>query len=252
MNPVASAKRALQRGFRRLGFEVVRFRPDVVRVPRHLCANGHKLYDFRSEPSFAPLVAEAKAQGLTKLDAARLFTLWQAVGNVVAVEGAMAEVGAFRGGSAAFLAAASEARGRVRQFHVFDTFTGHPPALLRDTDGPHRHAMKFAGTNLEDVRRHLSRFPTLILHPGVFGEKCVAVASERFAFVHVDVDIQESAAHCLAFFWPRLSPGGVMVVDDYGFSTCKGVMLAVNAFIEARSDVRSWYPHTGQLILQKA
>ena len=40
---------------------------------------------------------------------------------------------------------------------------------------------------------------------------------QRFAFVHVDVDLYSSVRDCCEFFYPRLSGGASMVFDDYGF-----------------------------------
>ena len=43
------------------------------------------------------------------------------------------------------------------------------------------------------------------------------VADRSFCFVHVDVDLFEPTRESIAFFYPRMVPGGVMLFDDYGF-----------------------------------
>ena len=45
----------------------------------------------------------------------------------------------------------------------------------------------------------------------------------RSGSCHIDVDVYQSAKDVLDWAWPRLSPGGVVVFDDYGFPACPGV-----------------------------
>jgi O-methyltransferase len=52
----------------------------------------------------------------------------------------------------------------------------------------------------------------------------------QIAFAHIDVDIYKSIADCLNFIWPRLSVGGFMVFDDYGFPSCPGARASVDQF----------------------
>jgi hypothetical protein len=48
-----------------------------------------------------------------------------------------------------------------------------------------------------------------------------------FGMVHIDVDVHPITEFCLEFFAPRVVIGATIVVDDYGFKTCKGVKKAV-------------------------
>ena len=50
----------------------------------------------------------------------------------------------------------------------------------------------------------------------------------RFCLCHIDVDVYDSALHVLEWVWPRMPVGGVVVFDDYGFSSCTGVTQLVN------------------------
>ena len=56
------------------------------------------------------------------------------------------------------------------------------------------------------------------------------VADRSFCFVHVDVDLFEPTRESIAFFYPRMVPGGVMLFDDYGFVTCPGATRAIDEF----------------------
>ena len=51
---------------------------------------------------------------------------------------------------------------------------------------------------------------------------------QTFRLCHFDVDVYQSAKDVLDWVWPRLSPGGVVVFDDYGFPACPGVTKLVD------------------------
>jgi len=57
------------------------------------------------------------------------------------------------------------------------------------------------------------------------------VSNETFRLVHIDVDLYQPTMDSLAFFYPRLSNSGVIVLDDYGFTTCPGAYKAVKTFM---------------------
>ena len=46
----------------------------------------------------------------------------------------------------------------------------------------------------------------------------------EFRLCHIDVDVYQSAKDVVDFIWDKMvSPGGIMVYDDYGFHTCDGI-----------------------------
>jgi hypothetical protein len=75
----------------------------------------------------------------------------------------------------------------------------------------------FGDTGYERVQASLAGLERVEFHRGIIPETLKPVADSKFCFVHVDVDIYQTTADCCAFFYPRLSPGGVMICDDYGF-----------------------------------
>ena len=235
---------------RAVGIDLVRYRPDSVLVPRFLCPSGEKLFDFRHEPGFAAVADEIVAEGRTTLGHNRLFVLWQAVRNTHPAEGDIAEVGSYRGGSARFLAVAAAQVGWSPVLHVMDTFAGHPASADFSRDGVHAPGL-FSDTDVEQVTAYLSDLHTVKVHQGNFEDTCKGIADRQFSLVHVDVDIYSSTASALGFFWPRLSRGGTIVVDDYGFTTCPGLKTAVDEFLRDQPAAAGWYMHTGQMIIQR-
>jgi O-methyltransferase len=64
------------------------------------------------------------------------------------------------------------------------------------------------------------------------------------------VDIYESVLDCLRFIWPRVSLGGFVVLDDYGFPMCRGARAAVDDYFRDQSCVPLCIP-TGQALVFK-
>lgn len=229
----------------------MKYRPDYLYTSqKSINPNAHKLYDFRIEPGFSDTAREIVAQGRTLLGYERLFTLWQAVGGIYPLNEAVAEVGTYKGGSARFIAAALNYRKCTPPIHVFDTFQGHPSIVIPELDGPHSAQGLFADTDVAAVRQYLSVFSNVEIHQGAFRDTNAEVRDATFSLVHIDVDIYQSGVECLDFFWPRLHPEGVLVIDDYGFTTCRGLKKAVDEFIAANF-CRHWYIHTGQFVMCK-
>jgi|SRR5581483_1650813 len=203
------------------------------------------------DEQFLALVHEVRGHGRTMLSHKRLWILWQCVGNTLALDGAAAEVGTFRGGSAYFLAAAYAGRlGREVPIEVIDTFSGHPPDRLSDRDDPaHRDGTKFTDTSFESVSAYLAPFEALTVRPGEFSAVAPGLPQQAYRLVHVDVDLYEPALDCLRYFAPRLVAGGIVVLDDYGAPRCPGIAQAAAEFLAAEPGFQAWDPMTRQLVL---
>lgn len=149
------------------------------------------------------------------------------------IPGALAEVGVWKGGSAAQI---SLIRDKAKTLHLFDTFTGMPPTQAID-----QHlAGSFADTSLEAVREYLGGEPNIEFHPGRFPETAAVVENERFSFVHLDGDLYQTTLDGLEFFYPRMNRGGIILLDDYGREDCPGVKLAAHAFMSNKPEPLEW------------
>ena len=64
---------------------------------------------------------------------------------------------------------------------------------------------------------------------GIFPDETADQVDDRtFRLCHIDVDVYQSAKDVFDWVWPRLSPDGVVVFDDYGFPACPGVTQFVD------------------------
>jgi O-methyltransferase len=151
----------------------------------------------------------------------RRFMVAQLLRLIEDVEGDTAECGVFEGAGSWLICQAG------RTHHIFDSFEGLSAPSASDGAYWHQGAMS-AGEDI--VLYNLSPFEPE-LHKGWIPDAFPEVADRTFAFVHIDVDLYQPTLDSLAFFHPRLAPGGIIVCDDYGLTTCPGATRAVDEFL---------------------
>jgi O-methyltransferase len=180
----------------------------------------------------------------------RMVTLWQQVRYLdrVGIPGSLVECGTWRGGACGMMALAHQTRGTpTRAIHLFDSFVGLPEPLA-EKDGS--AATQYAGgkatgalnsirrcvASLEDNERLLGEiigYPRelTVYHVGWFEETVPAAVHEvdPIALLRIDGDWYESTRVCLRHLYPVVSPGGIVVIDDYG--RWMGCRRAVDEFL---------------------
>ncbi|MEK7412478.1 MAG: TylF/MycF/NovP-related O-methyltransferase [Planctomycetota bacterium] len=213
----------------KLGFDIRR-----MPGPGHVSADGG-FQLVKPNATYSPWnrdstfqAAHAQIQEATLVDVYRCWELWQLVEQSAKLsEGAVIEIGVWRGGTGALIAQRAKQCGIRDPIYLCDTFTGVVKAGANDTryiGGEH------ADTDRAAVERLLARMGCdgVRILVGIFPDQTgSAVAEQRIRFCHVDVDVYQSAKDILAWVWDRLVPGGIVVFDDYGFKGCEGVARLV-------------------------
>lgn len=163
----------------------------------------------------------------------RRFVLWSAATSVRSVPGDTAECGVYRGGGS-FLILVSQQGIGGKTHHIFDSFEGLSEPDVRD-DPKHRTAFVWQKHDLaveeEVVVRNLSGFENVRLYRGWIPQRFEEVADRHFSFVHVDVDLYQPTYDSVAFFYPRMNRSGIILCDDYGFTTCPGAKEAFDDYL---------------------
>jgi O-methyltransferase len=137
---------------------------------------------------------------------------------VARVPGDVVELGCHEGLTAALLQRTLDEQGSDKRLHVFDSFAGLPPSTAEDfRDGAPATAAGALAVSEESVRRTFARFGVRPpeIHKGWFEDTLPAGLPERVAFAHLDGDLYSSTLTGLREVYPRLSPGSVVVLDDY-------------------------------------
>jgi O-methyltransferase len=180
----------------------------------------------RAEGRDWPARAESMA-GLRRLD-----NLQFCVTDVLrrGVPGDLIETGAWRGGVTIFMRAILEAYGDTeRQVWVADSFQGLPkpdPERWPAEAGDEHWTVDQLAVPLEEVQANFARYGLLDERvrflPGWFKDSLPTAPIERLAVLRLDGDMYGSTMEALEALYPRLSPGGYVIVDDYGaIAQCK-------------------------------
>jgi hypothetical protein len=209
-------------------------------------------FDFASFPDFSDFYRTFTHESKTHNsgDLSRLYLLLLNVARVLrdSVPGDFAEIGVYRGNTASILAQA--ARAGDRRLFLFDTFSGFDAADQTETDRP---SGAFTDTSLQKVKQFVGadrveyivgRFPDSL---------STAQIPDQFAVVHLDCDLFQPTAAGLAFFYPRLSPGGLFILHDYSSGHWSGCARAVDAFFKDKPERPVLMPDkSGTAILVKS
>lgn len=170
----------------------------------------------------------AQVRANTLVDVYRCWELWHLLGQVRDVQGDVLEVGTWRGGTGALLGRRATDLGLRAEVFLCDTFRGVVKAGAADRNyrgGEH------ADTDALVVAELLGRLEldNVSILQGIFPEDTGAeIAGRSFRLCHIDVDAYESARDVLHWAWPRLTPGGVVVFDDFGFPSTTGIARLVH------------------------
>ena len=158
-------------------------------------------------------------------DYVRLKTLELLCQRLEKVPGAAAELGVYRGDFARCIRLLLP----ERKLYLFDTFEGFD---AKEAAGEgHGFVEAHRNTGPEAVMARMPAPEGVILRQGLFPASAKGL-EERFALVSLDVDLEESSLQGLRWFWPRLSPGGCLLLHDWGNPRLPGVKRALDRLEE--------------------
>jgi hypothetical protein len=197
---------------------------------------------WNTDPRFNTLFDEVADHCTMEKDG--LYNIWQFARQASSVPGDIAEVGVYRAGTARMMARIFP---KEKCLHLFDTFEGMP-TVHREHD--RHHAGDFSDAPLAMVKDYLKDFDNIRLHQGFFPDTAGPVMDKRFCFAHIDGDIYQTTKDSCAFFYGRMSPGGIMVFHDYEIQSCPGVKIALDEFFADKPE-RVLYLPTNQAFVVK-
>jgi len=101
-----------------------------------------------------------------------------------------------------------------RPFYLFDTF--HPRLARPDSDERYEVSPYYAD-GPDGVRENFREWPGVRLVVGAVPDSLARVDVGPVAFLHIDMNHPASEEAALRHFWPSLSPGAVVILDDYAY-----------------------------------
>lgn len=169
---------------------------------------GFTYYLNEDQKKIFDLIVKINKEVVCLLTDEEAYQIFQIVKSVNKINGDIAEVGVFQGGSAKLIC---EARSENKNVHLFDTFEGLPETTKFDG----KLQIGEYSAVFEDAKKYLKDYSNLHLHKGTFPDTARPIIGRSFSFVHLDVDTYVSTLECIKFFYPLMSKGGVILSHDY-------------------------------------
>lgn len=139
------------------------------------------------------------------------------------VPGDVAEVGVWRGGAGIMMRAVLKAFGSSRSVWLADSFQGLPrpdperyPADSGDVHWSHSELVISADTVKQNFQRYGLLDDQVKFLAGWFHDTLAEAPVRRLALLHLDCDMYQSTIVALRALYPKVSPGGFVIVDDFG------------------------------------
>jgi O-methyltransferase len=142
------------------------------------------------------------------------------------VPGDVIETGVWRGGAVIFMRAVLKAYGdEVRLVWAADSFAGFPPPdpeQYPDDRGARFWTRPELAVDVETVRRNFARYGLLDdrvrFLVGWFKDTLPTAPITQLALMRLDGDMYESTMDALVALYPKLAPGGFIIIDDFHYA----------------------------------
>ena len=217
-----------------------------------------------SDQGYGQVIERVKPYTLTSYE--RIAALVDATRYIIraGIGGAIVECGVWRGGSIMAAALTLLQEGELRDLYLFDTFAGMTAPTDCDIDHegtparqlyPILHSEASGGwcyASLEDVRQNVlsTGYPEDRIHfvKGDVLETIPHQSLKEIAILRLDTDWYESTLHELKHLYPVLTPGGILIIDDFGY--WQGCRKAVREFFGPAGPFLSIIDETGRLAVK--
>jgi|WetSurMetagenome_2_1015567.scaffolds.fasta_scaffold228846_2 O-methyltransferase len=157
------------------------------------------------------------------------------------IPGDFVECGVFAGAHIGAMAKAILETGATdRKVHLFDSFLGIPMSSEEDKDwmsgdperrklGPANISSGISARSLKTVQQNMKNWgipeELLVYHVGWFCDTVPEAEIGPIALLRLDGDLYESTRVCLEHLYPKMSPGGWAICDDWTLDGCRKAVM---------------------------
>lgn len=236
--------------------EVATNRPDITDLNRHV-ANGrtygnvvslYRVYQpWQDDAAFRALWEQVN--DYTMNDVLRAYTLYTAVEQTRHRDGAIVEVGTHDGGLGCLLARKAADEGLDAETYLCDTFEGIVKSGEKDAEYADRALSQADPRRVRELAAELDVEPRIL--EGVFPDETAdEIEEDVIRLAHVDVDVYQSTRDAYEWLWPKLPPGGIVVVDDAGYPKANGVTEFMEEVADNEDNVTQYRLNTQALLVK--
>lgn len=182
----------------------------------------------------------------------RLHTLTWAAENAAHLEGDFVECGTFKGLSASVICQYLDFSKLDKTFFLYDTFKGlHEDFSTAEERQACKKYYTYDGNKLfKEVSTRFSKYPNVEVIQGVVPISFKTASPENIAFMHIDMNSEKAEIAALDALFERVVPGGIIVLDDFGWRGNRNQAVAELEFMHQRNHTILEMP-TGQGLVIK-
>ncbi len=224
----------------KIGYTIVKRRNNIEVIDKNILAQYFNKDDYIQRYMAAIEKSDSKSSD-NFFKQRRYYPVFQMTRKIIMenIPGDFAECGCWKGHSTYMISRLLKDNRFNNTFHVFDSFEGGLSEKSKEDDNSkvklNKEQIKKEKTIFSSsenkVRDLLSDFEFVKIYPGWIPERFREVRDRTFSFVFIDVDLYQPILDSLEFFYPRLSKGGTIVLDDYDSTQFPGVKIAVDRFL---------------------
>ena len=163
------------------------------------------------------------------------------------IQGHIVEIGVYRGGSIMAMIYTLQRNNALKHIYLYDTFEGMTDATQNDTiiaTGEHYNNAVVNSVSLaciaslEDVKQNISttNYDETYIHYVKGNILNNQIFPDKISILRLDTDFYDSTKHELETFYDLVSPGGIIIIDDYGF--WNGSRRATDEFLQDKPHIK--------------
>ena len=216
------------RAARQVMFEQIKYQGGIFAADNLITWN--KSLDFLRDSAFAEAVNRNARPGAERGVVWRTNTLVWAARQAANLPGDFVECACYRGSTARTVIDMVGITGR--KYFLYDLFD-HDETMAH-------HAMpEHSETLFNEVQARFPE-PEVIVTQGRVPDSLHTTAPDKIAMIHLDLNNVDAEIGALELLWDRIVPGGVLILDDYGWASYRAQQVAEKA----------WMAERGQSILE--
>lgn len=149
----------------------------------------------------------------------RYYVICYFANHVKHLEGDFVECGVYKGGYSMAIFNYLDPFPDGKKFWLFDTYEGLAFDHLTEKEKADNLHLKYGHyeKSYDWVRELFKELPAKVIK-GTVPETLSAFNADKVCFLSIDMNCVEPEIAAADFFWDKIVPGGVIVLDDYGFS----------------------------------
>lgn len=175
--------------------------------------------DFIDEPHFKFAYEKGKDTGCWEHDQVhwRVYILCWAANQVKNLEGDFVECGVYKGGFSRAVIEYINFKELPKNFYLIDTFEGLVPELLTETEKHLGALYKYDGV-YNSVVNTFKEFSNVKVIKGIVPKILSTITTKKICYLSIDLNCVVPEIAAVNFFWDQLVEGGIIILDDYGWT----------------------------------